>query len=69
MIGHQVRATHLCLNLVSVVLVNDLLNGSRDQDVTLLVQQVISLVCLSTGETHDGAVLNLPVLKFLRRND
>lgn len=31
------RNTHLGLNPVGIVLVNNLLNGSRDQDVTLLI--------------------------------
>ena len=53
------------LDSVSVALVDDLLHGGRDEDVTGLVHDVLSGVGLGPREAHDGAVLQLPVLQGL----
>jgi hypothetical protein len=51
------------LDLVSVALVDGLLHGGRDQDVTLFVQEVVLVtrVSFGLGEARDCAVIIAPV--------
>jgi hypothetical protein len=52
------------LDLVSVALVDGLLHGGRDQDVTLFVQEVVLVtrVSFGLGEARDCAVIIAPVI-------
>ena len=56
---------YLGLDLVGILLVDDLFNSSRDEDVTVLEQQVFTSVWLSTREADNRAVFNLVVFQFL----
>ncbi len=38
-----------------------LLHGGRDENVALLVEQILALIGLGPGESHDCPVLDLPV--------
>ena len=55
---------NLSLDLVSVALVDGLLHGGRDQDVTLFVQEVVLVtrVSFGLGEARDCAVIIAPVI-------
>jgi len=52
---------YLGLDLVGILLVDDLFNSSRDEDVAVLEQQVFTSVGLSTREADNRAMLNLVV--------
>lgn len=51
-----------------VLLVDDLFNGGGDEDVALLVQHVLSLVRLGSGEANDGAIVDSVVFKSLEQS-
>lgn len=59
---------YLSIDLVCVLLVDDLLNSGGDEDVALLVEHVLSLVCLGAGEADDGAVVDSVVLQGLEQS-
>lgn len=45
---------------------DDLFNGSRDEDIAFLVKHVLSLVGFGTGETDDRAILYPVVFQSLK---
>lgn len=58
--------TYLSINLVGVFLVDNLFNGGGDENVTLLVQHVLTFVGLSSRETNNCAVLVSIVFQSLQ---
>merc|ERR1719341_2708373 len=58
-------ANDLGLHLVCIALVDHFLHGGRHKNVSLLKHYILASVGLSTRESHNGAMLNLPVLQCL----
>lgn len=52
---------------MGILFVDDFLNGSGDEDVAVLVEQVLARVRLRTGESDDGTVFDLVIFQFLQR--
>jgi hypothetical protein len=52
---------------VGIVLVDNLFNGSRYQNVAVFVQQTFTSVRLSSWESDDGSVLKFVVFEFLEK--
>lgn len=59
---------YLGVDLAGVLAGDDLLDGGRDEDVTRLVHQVLTLVRLGAGEAHNGALLVAVILQLLGIN-
>lgn len=59
---------YLSLDLVGILLVDDLFNGSWDEDIAVLIQQVFTGIGLSTREADNRTVFNLVVFQFLEFN-
>merc|ERR1719369_614624 len=55
---------NLGLHLLGISFVYDLLHGSRNQDVTLLVHQVLPSVRFGVGEPNNCAMLQFVILQF-----
>lgn len=64
----DVQPTYLGLYLVGVVFCNDLLHGSRDEDVAGLVHEVFTLVLSRTWKPIYGARVNAEVFQSLNIN-
>merc|ERR1719282_720484 len=58
-------ANNLGLNLVSIGCIDHLLHGSGYQDVAWLVHDVLAGVGLSSGESNNSSMLQLPVFQSL----
>lgn len=63
-----VQPTYLGLYLVGVVFCNDLLNGSRDEDVAVLVHETFTLVLSRTWEPIYGTRVNAEFFQILNIN-
>lgn len=57
--------SYLGLDQMRILACDNLLDGSRHEDVALLVHQIVALVRLSTGESVDGSLLVAPILQSL----
>ena len=56
---------HLSLDLVGVLLIDDFFDGSWNQNIAVLIQQILASVRLGTRESNDGAVFNFVIFQFL----
>lgn len=63
-----VQSTYLGLYLVGVVFCNDLLHGSRDEDVAVLVHETFALVLARTWEPIYGTRVNAELFQSLNIN-
>jgi hypothetical protein len=59
------KKTYLGLNFVCILTVDDLFNGSWDENITWFTHQIITLVWFSPGKSDNGAMLEFIVFQFL----
>lgn len=59
---------NLSLDAISIFFVNDLFDGSGDEDVALFVQQVFAFVALSTCKAIDGSMFVTVIFQSLKLN-
>lgn len=53
---------------MSILLVDDLFDGGGDEDVALLVQHVLTLVSLGSGEANNCSIVDPVVFQSLEIN-
>lgn len=61
----QCLLTYFCLNLMSILLGNNLLDGCRDEYITRLKHEVLPFIRIGSRKANNGSVFNAVVFKLL----
>lgn len=58
---------YLGLYFLCVILVNNFFDGGGNENIAIFVEQVLTLVWFSLGETNDRSVVDLVIFEFLKK--